>query len=68
MCVFNFSPGNVTGNKRSAAMLGGKYSLNIWILLIPRSCSIPQVKLVRALVTEEKNFQPGQANVIIGVC
>ena len=32
------------GNKRSAAMLDGKYLLNIWILLIPRLCSTLQVK------------------------
>ena len=57
------------GNKRSAAMLDGKYLLNIWILLIPRLCSTLQAKLERALGTDDHSsfFQPSQANVLVGV-
>ena len=57
------------GNKRSAAVLDGKYLLNIWILLIPRLCSTLQVKLERTLGTDDHSsfFQPSQANVLVGV-
>ena len=57
------------GNKRSAAMLDGKYLLNICLLLILRLCSTQQVKLERALGTDDHSsfFQPSQANVLVGV-
>ena len=57
------------GNKRSAAMLDGKYLLNIWILLLLRLCSTLQAKLERALGTDDHSsfFQPSQANVLVGV-